>query len=155
MLVLAQVIIFNNVNFYGYINPYIYILFIAFFPVRDNRLTLIFISFLIGLTIDMFLDSGGMHAAASVFIAYMRPLLLRWSFGTLYEHQTIRFTTIDFGPKISYLILLTFAHHLVLFTLEFFSISKTILILQKTLFCGIFTVILSIILSIIFSRKTK
>ena len=155
VLVLIQVLIFNHVNFLGYINPYIYILFIAFFPVKNNRAILIFSSFLIGLCIDMFLDSGGIHAAASVFAAYIRPLLLKSSFGTMYEHQSVKFNAIDFGPKIAYITLLIFAHHLVLFSLEIFSISKILLILQKTLFSSIFTILLSIIISIIFSRNTK
>ena len=154
-LVLVQVLILNNINFYGYLNPYIYILFIAFYPVKSNRLLLIFISFLLGLSIDMFLDSGGMHAAASVFIAYARPVLLKSSFGAMYEHQSVRFSSIDMGQKITYLALLTLVHHLILFSLEFFSISKIILILQKTLFSSIFTILLSVIISIIFSKKAK
>ncbi|TWO33484.1 rod shape-determining protein MreD [Seonamhaeicola sediminis] len=154
-LVLVQVIIFNHINFYGYLNPYIYLLFIAFFPVKDNRTILILTSFFLGLSIDMFLDSGGIHAAASVFIAYIRPVLLKSSFGSMYEHQTIRFSGIDLGPKIVYITLLVFVHHLILFSLEIFSISKIIFILQKTLFSSIFTILLSIIISIIFSKNTK
>ncbi|WP_299553285.1 rod shape-determining protein MreD [Seonamhaeicola sp.] len=154
-LVLVQVLIFNHVNFLGYINPYIYILFIAFFPVKNNRAILIFLSFLIGLSIDMFLDSGGIHAAASVFVAYIRPVILKPSFGTMYEHQSVRFSAIDFGSKVTYIAFLVFVHHFVLFSLEIFSITKILLILQKTLFSSIFTILLSVIISVIFSRDTK
>ncbi|WP_282136522.1 rod shape-determining protein MreD [Seonamhaeicola maritimus] len=154
-LVLVQVIIFNNINFLGYINPYVYILFIAFFPVKNNRLVLILVSFILGLSIDMFLDSGGIHAGASVFIAYVRPLLLKSSFGMIYEHQTVRFGSVDFGSKLIYISLLVPLHHIVLFSLEIFNIFNILLILEKTLFSSIFTILLSIIISVIFSRKTK
>ena len=80
-LVLLQVIVCNNINFLGYINPNIYVLFILLYPVANNRLLFIFLSFLLGLSVDMFLDSGGTHAAASVTIAYIRPLFLKFSFG--------------------------------------------------------------------------
>jgi rod shape-determining protein MreD len=155
ILVLFQVLIFNHINFLGYINPYIYILLIAFFPVRNNRIVIIFLSFILGLSIDLFLDTGGVHAAACVFIAYIRPILLKSSFGMIYEHQTIRFNTVDFGAKLTYISLLTIVHHFVLFSLEIFNFSKIILILQKALFSSIFSIILIILITVIFSRKTK
>jgi rod shape-determining protein MreD len=97
MLVLAQVAIFNNINFLGYINPYIYIIFIFLFPIKDNRLMLLLVSFLLGMTIDTFLDSGGVHAASSVLLAYSRPVLLKFSFGMLYEHQSVKFNNLEIG----------------------------------------------------------
>ncbi len=65
-LLLVQVVICNNINFLGYINPYIYIIFIFLFPIRDSRLVLLLVSFLLGMLVDMFSDSGGVHAAAAV-----------------------------------------------------------------------------------------
>ncbi|WP_396602110.1 rod shape-determining protein MreD [Algibacter sp. R77976] len=154
-LVVVQVLILNHINFLGYINPYIYILFIALFPVKNNRIILLLLSFLLGITIDMFLDTGGIHAGACVFIAYVRPLILKWSFGMIYEHQTIRFNTVEFGSKLTYFTFITVLHHIVLFSLEIFSFSKILLILQKTLFSSIFTILLSVIVTIIFTRKSK
>ncbi|MGB5417587.1 rod shape-determining protein MreD [Algibacter sp.] len=154
-LVFVQVLILNHINLLGYINPYLYILFIALFPVKNNRIVLIFLSFLLGITIDMFLDTGGIHAGACVFIAYIRPVILKSSFGMIYEHQTIRFSSVEFGSKLTYFSLLTVIHHFVLFSLEIFSISKILLILQKTLFSSIFTILLIVIVTIIFSRKSK
>lgn len=154
-LVFLQVLIFNHINFLGYINPYPYLLFIAFFPVKNNRMAIIVLSFLLGLSIDLFLDSGGMHAAACVFTAYIRPIILKFSFGTIYEHQTIKFESVELGSKLTYFALLTLSHHLILFSLELFNISKIILVLQKTLFSGIFTILLCLLITIIFGRKNK
>ena len=150
-----QVSILNHINFLGYINPYVYILFIMLFPIKNNRTLFIFLSFLLGLTIDIFSDSGGIHAAACVSIAYVRPVILKFSFGTVYEYQTIKFDTVEFSSKFIYIIIMTVIHHFILFSLEIFNISKVILTLQKTLFSSIFTIILCIMITIIFSRKTK
>ena len=155
ILVFFQILIFNHINFLGYINPYVYILLIAFFPVRNNRIIIILLSFFLGLTIDLFLDTGGIHAGACVFIAYIRPVILKSSFGMIYEHQSIKFDTVDFGTKLTYISLLTVIHHFVLFSLEIFNFSKIILILQKTLFSSIFSIILIMIITIIFSKKSK
>lgn len=155
VLVLVQVLICNNINFLGYVNPYIYILFVILYPTKNNRALFIFLSFLIGISIDLFLDSGGIHAAASVFIAYARPLILRSSFGIQYENHAIKFDNIEFGTKLSYITFLTVMHHIILFSLEIFSFSKILLILQKTLFSSIFTILICVLITIIFSRKTR
>jgi hypothetical protein len=130
-------------------------LFIILFPVKNSRTLFIFLAFLLGLTVDLFSASGGIHAAACVTIAYIRPVVLKFCFGMIYEHQTIKFSNVEFGSKLTYIALLTGIHHLVLFSLEVFNFSKIILTLQKTLFSSIFTIIMCVIITIIFSRKTK
>jgi len=155
VLVLVQILILNHVNFLGYINPYLYILFILLYPIKNNRILFIFLSFLLGLTIDLFSDSGGVHAAACVMIAYVRPVFLKFSFGMIYEHQAVKFSQVDFGAKLMYMSMLIAIHHLVLFSLEIFSFSKTILILQKTIFTSLFTIILCVLVTIIFSKNSK
>jgi len=154
-LLLAQVVICNNINFLGYINPYIYIVFIFLFPIRDSRIVLLLVSFLLGMLVDMFSDSGGVHAAAAVTLAYARPLLLKMSFGMLYEHQSVKFSNTDIDSLITYVGLGTLLHHFILFSLEVFNITNILLILKKTLFSGIFTIILSILIIVLFSRNKK
>lgn len=155
VLILAQVAICNNINFLGYINPYIYIIFIFIFPIRDNTLILLLVSFFLGLMVDLFSDSGGVHAAAAVCLAYARPIILKSSFGMLYEHQTVKFSSTEISSLITYITIGTLLHHLVLFSLEIFNISNILLILKKTLFSSIFTILLSIIIIILFSRNRK
>lgn len=154
-LVLLQVIILNNINFLGYINPYAYILFILLYPIDNNRLLFIFLGFLLGLTVDMFSDSGGVHAAATVIIAYVRPLILKSTFGMMYEHQTVKISNSDFGQRLVYFASMVLLHHIVLFSLEIFNISNFLLIIKKSLFSSIFTVILCFLITILFSRKPR
>ncbi len=155
VLVLIQVLVLNNINFLGYINPYIYILFIILFPIKNNRILFIFLGFLLGLAVDLFLDSGGVHAAACVTVAYARPVILKFVFGAIYDHQTIKFTSTEFGQRFIYFSIITLIHHLILFSLEIFNISKIILILKKSLFSSIFTILLCLLITILFSRKNK
>ena len=108
-----------------------------------------------GLTIDVFEDSGGINAAACVLIGYLRPSVLRFSFGISYEHQTVKFHQTPFTQRFTYISLLVFLHHLVLFSLEIFNLSYIILILKKTLFSSIFTILLILIVSGIFQQNKK
>ncbi|NRD20930.1 rod shape-determining protein MreD [Winogradskyella eckloniae] len=154
-LLLLQVVICNQINLFGFINPYIYIIYIFLFPIREERLVLLLSSFILGMLVDLFSDSGGVHAAAAVSLAYVRPILLKSSFGMLYEHQSIKFTTTDIGNLITYLTLGTIIHHLILFSLEIFNISNILLTLKKTLFSSIFTILLSVLIIILFSPNKK
>jgi rod shape-determining protein MreD len=155
LLLLVQVVICNHINFFGYISPYIYIIFIFLFPIKDNRLNLLLVSFFLGVLVDMFSDSGGVHAAASVCLAYARPILLKTSFGMSYEHHSIKFSTTEIGNLITYISIGTVLHHLILFTLEVFNISNILLILNKTLFSSMFTIVLSFLIIILFNRNRK
>lgn len=153
ILVVVQILLFNHINFLGYVNPYPYILFILVFPFTGNKGLLIFLSFLLGLSVDIFSDSGGVHAAACVFIAYVRPLLLKFSFGVSYEFNTIKLSKADFGARITYIIVAVLLHHLILFTLEIFNISHILLVLKSMLFSSIFTIVLLLCITLLFSRK--
>ena len=154
-LILAQVLICNHINFLGYINPYIYIIFIILYPINNNRPLFIFLSFLLGLTIDIFSDSGGVNAAAAVTLAYARPLLLKLSFRILYDHQTVKLGNAEMGSLIKYISFSVIVHHLIIFSLEIFNSSKILLILKNTLFSSVFTIILSVLLIVLFSRNKK
>lgn len=155
ILVLVQVLIFNHIDFMGYINPYVYVLFILLFPANNNRTLFVFVAFLLGFCVDVFSDSGGVHAAACVTLAYIRPVFLKFFFGTIYDYQSIKFNQTDFGSKLTYFSAMIMVHHLLMYSMEIFSLNKIILILQKTLFSGIFSIILCLILSILFSHNRK
>lgn len=154
VLLLAQVLLFSHINFLGFINPYLYILFVVLFPVKNNRIVFLFVSFLLGLSVDMFLDSGGIHAAALTTIAFVRPLVLKYSFGALYDYQSIKFSKVDLSQFLTYIIILTLIHHFVLFSLDYFTFSSIFLVLKSTLFSGIFTILLCMMITILFSRTS-
>jgi len=155
VLVLTQVLLLNHVDFSGYINPYLYILFILVYPITGNKSLLIFLSFLLGLSIDFFSDTGGIHAAASVFIAYLRPVILKYSFGISYEYNTVKISNAEFRQRLIYVISMVFIHHFILFLLEIFNVNHILLILKSTLFSGIFSTILILSTITIFSKKSK
>jgi rod shape-determining protein MreD len=152
-LVLIQVLLLNHVNFMGYINPYLYPLFILVYPLTGDKTLLIFLSFILGLTVDIFSDSGGIHAAACVFIAWIRPVILKFAFGVSYQLNTLKISTAPLSKQIVYIITMVFFHHLILFSLEIFNVQRILLILKSTLFSGAFTVILMIATILLFSRR--
>ncbi|MFH6943608.1 rod shape-determining protein MreD [Flavobacterium sp. FlaQc-50] len=146
VLLAIQVVIFNNMNFLGYISPFPYILYIILYPVNSNKSGLIISSFLLGLAMDMFCNSGGIHATASVILAYYRPYIFKFSFGLSYEYQTIKLNESLTPERFSFILLSVVLHHIILFTLEAFQFKFIWDILLRTLFSSIFTIIISVII---------
>lgn len=154
LLIVVQGLVFNHIDLFNYINPFIYILFILLFPVRKEIGPFLFLSFLLGLGVDFFSDSGGIHAAASTFIAFMRLPYLKFVLGRSdFDYLLFDLTEISFSKTLLFLSGLTFAHHLLVFSLEYFSISEFSIILSKTFYTSLFTIFLSILALLLFSKR--
>ena len=146
LLLAVQIIIFNNMNFLGYISPYPYILFIILYPVNGNKSGLLVASFLLGLIMDMFSNSGGIHTTACLVLAYFRPFIFKFSFGLSYEYQTIKLNDVLTPERFSFILLSVVIHHLILFTLEAFQFSFILDVLLRTLLSTVFTLLICIII---------
>nr|WP_315145323.1 rod shape-determining protein MreD [uncultured Flavobacterium sp.] len=146
LLLAVQIIIFNNMNFLGYISPYPYILFIILFPVNGNKSGLLAASFFLGLCMDLFSNSGGFHTTACIVLAYYRPYLFKFAFGLSYEYQTIKMNDVLTPERFTFLLLSVFIHHITLFTLEAFKFTLILEILLRTLLSSVFTLLICIII---------
>ncbi len=125
-LILIQVLLLNKINFYGFLNPYIYILFILLLPFETAGWLLLMLSFVTGLTVDIFSGTLGLHTASSVFLGFMRPIIIKFV-GEKPEYDiTTQPKLQQMGLKwfIAYALLMTFAHHLFLNLLDVFSFAE-------------------------------
>ena len=146
ILLTIQILLFNNINLFGYINPYPYLLFILLYPVNGNKSLLLLSSFTIGLLLDVFLNSGGVHAAASLLLAFVRPSLFKFSFGLSYEYQTVKIADKLSPERITFLFLAVIIHHFVLFSLEYYRFSLIAEIFVRTLSTTIFTLLFCLLI---------
>ena len=146
ILLSLQVIVFNNINLFGFISPFPYILFIILYPVNGNKSGLLVTSFLLGIILDMFSNSGGIHTTASLLLAYFRPSIFKFAFGVSYEYQTIKLNETLTPERFSFLLVAVVLHHLVLFIFEAFQFSLLWDILIRTLLSSIVTLIICIII---------
>lgn len=155
LLLAAQIIIFNNINFLGYINPYPYILFIILYPVNGNKSGLLVASFFLGIIMDMFSNSGGVHAAACVVLAYFRPYIFKFSFGLSYEYQTVRLNDVLNTERFSFILIAVAFHHFTLFVLEIFRLNFIWDVVLRTALSALFTIVICIILIYIFKPNRR
>ena len=122
LLVALQVLILNNVELAGYMNPYLYLIFLLILPANMNRTALLLIGFVLGFTIDVFENSGGIHASATLFLAFVRPALFRLIAGPgSIEIERMNIRTLGVGRFMTLAAIAVFLHHFWLFMLEAFS----------------------------------
>ena len=142
-LLFLQVFVLNNILFLGYINPYLYVAFVIFYPLKKKNFTFLLASFLLGLSIDWFSDSGGINAFSLLFIAYTRLFFIRVFFKkTEQDYLLFNLKLEPFGKVFNYVITLIVIHHFILFSLANFSLQNFSNVLINTLFSSIFTSIL-------------
>lgn len=145
-LVLVQVLIFNQVQFGGFFNPYVYILFVILLPLSTPRYLVLILAFILGFIIDVFSNSLGVHAAATVFISYMKPLIIRIisnreddksDYPGLHQNKLIWF--------LSYVAIMVLLHHLLLFYLEVYTFANFLNTLFRVVLSSLFSIIVIVL----------
>ena len=156
-LILLQVLILNNIQLSGYLNPFLYILFILMLPFQTPDWLVLFLSFFLGITMDMFSNTGGMHAAATVFMAFLRQPILRFIAPREGYDSNQQPTIHQFGIGwfFTYAGFLVLIHHLILFYLEAFRFSNFFSTFFRSLSSALFTLILIFISQFFFSARRK
>ncbi|MBS1646963.1 MAG: rod shape-determining protein MreD [Bacteroidetes bacterium] len=136
-LVLLQVLIVKNINLGRYFIFFPYVLFILLLPFNTSKPLALLISFVLGLTIDMFYDTQGMHASACLAMAFVRTGVLKlFAPREGYDEQlkpTITYMGVAWFT--SYALMLIFVHHFVLFFIEAFSFHEVLRTLLRV-FCS-------------------
>ncbi len=140
-LVLLQVLILNNVHIAGYATPFLYIYLILKFESDVSRNVLMLWAFFLGLSVDVFSDTPGMNASATVLLAFLRPVFLRLFVprDTL-DSLVPSIRTMGVSPFLKYLIVSAFAHHAMLLAIEFFSFAHIGTLLLRIVASALLTV---------------
>ncbi|MFV0378889.1 MAG: rod shape-determining protein MreD [Mangrovibacterium sp.] len=147
VLVLVQVLLLNHIQISGFINPYLYILFILILPFNTPKYLLLVLGFLLGLNIDIFSNTIGIHAAATTFLAFIRPSVINLiSSRDVLETNTVpRISTLGISWFLRYTIILVVSHHLFLFFVEVFTFHGVLYTLLRALISSFFTIVLVIL----------
>lgn len=157
--ILFQVFILNEVPpLHQFIIPYIYFLFILWLPFNTNRFLLLLIGFALGIALDYFTGTAGLHAAPCVLIAYLRPFLLNLLIPqdtTEHSYLEPSIKSMGWAPYSLYIGLLTFVHHFLLVLIEWLQFGNFVYFLGKVTATTAVSLLLIFILEILFFRKAK
>jgi rod shape-determining protein MreD len=157
MLVFIQVFLLKNITLYNLSTPYIYILFILLLPFETPNIVLFILAFILGLTIDAFYDTPGLHATACVLLAFVRVLFISITVqkdGFDNEPEPT-LSIMGFRWFFTYAIMLTFIHHFFLFNLEVFRFTEIQYTLTRVVLSTIFTVFLMLVSGLLFYKSKE
>jgi rod shape-determining protein MreD len=153
--ILLQVLVLNNITlFNGWAQPYLYIYPLIALPLMVPKRFILIIGFVVGLTIDMFTHTPGIHASATLALAFMRPSVLkairpREGFKSYIPSMK----TMGVTKYFTYSGLLVLIHNLWLFALLYFSTGLILTAIGHALLSTIFTLILILILQLFTQPK--
>ena len=157
LLIIVQIFLLNNVQFSGLLNPYLYVYFLIVLPVDFPPNIGLLVAFAMGIIIDMFSQTMGMHTISAVFLAYARPYILRY----MAPRDGYEFSRNVSIKQMGWLWFLTFSglmvflHHFVLFFIESFRMSGLGYTMLKAVGSSLLTLTLIIIVQLLFTRSPK
>ncbi|GAB3231297.1 rod shape-determining protein MreD [Algoriphagus aestuariicola] len=154
---LVQIFFLKNLALFGVAFAFVHLLGILILPISMRPVTLIFIAFLLGLVLDLFYETIGMHAAAATFLAFARSLWLRAisPTGGYVETEEPSLSEMGFGWFLSYSLPLIFGYSMVFFTADQWGTGGLWTILNKSFFSSIFTCLLVILVQLLFFKRRR
>lgn len=156
LLIPLQVLIANHMRIFGYINPQIGLLFIFWYPLRKDITGLLLSTFLFGILLDVFSNSGGVNTAALLFVSYVRLPIIKFIFNDKdINLKLFKYSNYGTLQKIMLILSLAFIHQFIVYSLEYFSFSYVGTILYKTFTNSLFTTFVIVIFLSIFTSTKK
>lgn len=152
-LVSLQFFVLNRIVIFGKYTPVLYPVFVMFYPFFRNKFQFLALSFLIGLVMDTFMNTGGINAFATTLIAYFRTLIFRTSTDT--STDFFSFQSLQWSQFLLFLLSSIFLHQLLVQYIEFFKFSRIFEILLNVLVTTGISFIFIIIYALIFKIKQK
>lgn len=155
VLILLQILVLNNIQFSGYVNPYVYIIIILLLPWLTPSWIVLIVAFFTGLLIDLAAGSPGMHASATLLAGFARPFVLRLiSPRDGYDPgSSLSMASYGFRWFLIYASAIVLIHHTTLFFIEVFRFADFFRTILRILLSSIFT--LAFILLIEYYHKGR
>ncbi len=165
IIILIQVLILNKITLRWWAQPvgfpifipYIYPLFILLLPFETSVVALLIAGFILGLTMDTFMNTAGMHACATVLIAYLRTNVLNALLPKNlieYPNQSPGVKNMGWIPFLVYSTFLIVLHHAVFFTVELWSFANIGYLLLKIFASSVTSLLFVIAYLLLFTRQT-
>ena len=142
LLLFVQAFLLSNINFFGFINPNLYLLLFLMYRFDGDRTALIILGFLMGFLLDLLTQGSGGHTIASLTITYLRPYIIRFSFGVNYDVPMGMIRGSLVNQRVAYFLQMILIHHLLLFVVIYFSFDNILTIMKNTFLSAFFTFIL-------------
>ncbi|MCH8329833.1 MAG: rod shape-determining protein MreD [Bacteroidetes bacterium] len=153
--ILLQALIVNQITLHQFINPYVYPMFILLLPFETPIWLVMTLGFSLGLGIDIFSQSMGIHAAATTFMAFLRPYVIKLlsPIGGYETEDKPHIANQGLVWYLSYATILILGHHTFLIILEYLSLAHLGFELLKVVSSSVVSLILIVLIEYTLSSK--
>jgi hypothetical protein len=159
LMLAIQVFVLNKVPpLHQFIVPYFYFVFLLWLPFKITRTTLLFVAFGLGYLTDIFYKTPGLHMAACVLLAYLRPPFIKLLLpkeATEWGNEEPSRKTMGQVPYITYVVGLTLIHNFYLILLEWLQFGSFLYFTGKLLATTLVSLLLIIIADLLLSRNSR
>ena len=156
VFVVLQLFFVNKLILFDKAFCFFYIGFLVLLPVNIGRIAQLLLGFGIGLMVDLFFDTTGIHASACVLLMFIRPTWITITTGGLDDGELLNTRNLGLTSFVTYLSLLVFLHHAMVFIIEGYGFSGFFAILGKVFSSTLFTiVVISVIQLIMLPSKRR
>lgn len=146
--ILIQILILNSVDFLGYAEPHLYLIFFITYPYKQNNFFVLFLGFFSGLILDIFCDTGGIFSASTLILIFFRQFLIKLFMGDNFEYnKPIKLLHLAFAKRFWFLLLLVLIFNISFYFLEAFSFDLFFETITKVLVNSVLTFVFLLIYS--------
>lgn len=155
VLVLVQGLVLKNMELGPFVNPFLYVLFIIQLPFELPAWIALIVCFITGISVDVFYNTMGMHAAVCTLIGFMRPALLRFMSPRDGYESAMQPNMQMMGKLwfVSYAGIIVLIHHFLLFMLEVFSFHDFFWTLLRIVASAVATLVFLLVTQLLFYRN--
>lgn len=159
LLILIQALILNKIPLNWWAPPFIafvYPLFLLLLPISMPVSYLLVFGFLTGITMDAFMNTGGIHAFACTFMVFTRQRVLSFFLPQKideYKNMTPSPGTMSWSSFLAYAAILMLLHNIVYTIIEVWSFASLFYTLTKTGISFLISMLFIIIYLLIFTKS--
>jgi rod shape-determining protein MreD len=164
VIILLQILILNKITLrwwnepsgFPVFIPYVYPLFILLLPFETPVWALLIIGFILGMTVDTFMNTAGMHACATILIAYLRTNVLSAILPrnlSEYSNQHPSIKSMGWMPFLVYSGFLIILHHSVFFTIELWNFSNFGSLFLKVMAASVTSMLFVVVYLLLFTKQ--
>lgn len=145
LVMILQVLLFDQLQLLGVCHPYIYVLCLLMMPITLSHSADMIIGAVVGLIMDIFCNSMGIHTTACIFIMFIRPYLI----GAIVNdkdrlNEQISLRSLGMEALLRYVVILVVIHHLIVFLLAAWNWAHIGFVLVETLVSSLVTIFIII-----------
>ena len=155
VVLLLQVLLFNNLDLNIYISPFVYIAFVILLPMELASIYVLMLGLIMGVSMDVSMLTAGINTIASLFTAYFRPIILELTVGKeLFKDGGVpSIQRLGFFKMLRYVLFFCLIHFTIFFSLETLSVEYLYLTVLQIVFSSLISVILVLSVSLAFQHK--